>query len=212
MSDLPRVSESRTSRVDDRGDVGSAVEATGVVPRSTGASEEVLQVVEERLTLAKRPRSVGRVRVHTRTETVDAVAEADLERYRVEVTRVPMDRIVDAVPEARAEGDTTIIPVVEERLVVVKQLVLVEELRIRHVRDREAVRQPVTLRRQRVVVERRDAAERDGPGDAAPKRDDAATVIDEGPDRSGTAATPGDGERRPGRDRPTDPSHRREGP
>ncbi|RYB01743.1 YsnF/AvaK domain-containing protein [Lichenibacterium ramalinae] len=212
MSDLPRVSESRTSRVDDRGDIGSAGKPIAATPPSPGVSEDVLQVVEEHLKLDKRRTSVGRVRVHTRTETVDAVAEAELERYRVEVTRVPMDRIVDVVPEARAEGDTTIIPVVEERLVVVKQLVLVEELRIRHVRDREAVRQPVTLRRQRVVVERRDAIGQNRSGDAAPGRDAAVTVVDTASDRPGTPSTPGDGERRSGRDLAIDPSPGREGP
>ena len=120
---------------------------------------DVLQVVEERVTVAKRRKATGSVRIGTVTETVETTAEADLERYRVEVTRVPVGRVVDVAPEARAEGDTTVIPVVEERLVLVKQLVLVEELRIRHVREREVVTRPVTLRRQRVVVERRDCSQ-----------------------------------------------------
>ncbi len=46
---------------------------------------------------------------------------------------MPVGRVVDEAPAARAEGDTTIIPVVEERLVVVKQLFLVEEIHVRHV-------------------------------------------------------------------------------
>ncbi len=116
--------------------------------------DDVLQVVEERLTVAKRRVSTGGVRVGTRTEVVEAVAEAELDRYRVEVTRVPVGRVVDEAPQARAEGDTTIIPVVEERLVMVKQLFLVEEIRIRHVLERKSVSEPVTLRRQRAVVER----------------------------------------------------------
>ena len=76
-----------------------------------------------------------------------------MDRHRVEVTRVPTGRVVDEAPAARAEGDTTVIPIVEEQFVVVKQLVVVEELHIRHVLEREAVSEPVTLHRQRATVE-----------------------------------------------------------
>lgn len=115
---------------------------------------DVLQVVEEHIQVAKRRTLTGTVRVGTRTETIEEIVEADLDRYRVEVTRVPVGRVVDEAPSARAEGDTTIIPVVEERLVLVKQLFLVEEVHVRHVLEREVVREPVTLRRQRAIVER----------------------------------------------------------
>ena len=116
----------------------------------------VLQVVEERLAVSKRRISRGTVVVSTTTESLEEIAEVELDRYRVEVTCVPIDRVVDEAPLARAEGDTTIIPVIEERLVVVKQLVLKEELHIRHVVERHVKREPVMLRRQRVTVERRD--------------------------------------------------------
>ena len=115
---------------------------------------DVLQVVEERLNVAKRRVSTGGMRVGIRTEVVQAVAEADLDRYRVEVTRVPVGRVVDKAPQARAEGATTIVPVIEERLVLVKQIFLVEEVHIRHVLESHAVREAVTLRRQHAVVER----------------------------------------------------------
>ena len=117
---------------------------------------ETLQVLEETLTVSKRRRSTGSVRIGVRTEKVKATAKVDLDRYAVEVTRVPVGRVVIEAPDVRAEGDTTIIPVVEERMVVVKQLFLVEEVHIRHVLERDIVREPVTLRRQRVVFERLD--------------------------------------------------------
>ena len=72
-------------------------------------------------------------------------------------------------PAARVEGDTTVIPVVEERLVVVKRLVLVEEVRVRHVLERQVVSEPVVLRRQRAVVERVPSV-----GDAGEGRDGSA--------------------------------------
>lgn len=119
-------------------------------------SDDVLRVVEERLTVATRRKSTGSVRIGTRTEAIEVMAEVELDRYHVEVTRVPVGRVVDEAPQARAEGDTTIVSVVEERLVVVKQLFLVEEVHIRHVLERETMIEPVTLRRQRAVVERLD--------------------------------------------------------
>ena len=130
--------------------------ASSMSSTAVGDSGERIALLEETLTVSKRRRLRGRVRVTTHTEVTEATAEVELDRYRVEVTRVPVGRVVDEAPVARAEGDTTIIPVVEERFVVVKQLFLVEELRIRHLVERQVVSEPVTLRQQRAVVERLD--------------------------------------------------------
>lgn len=125
----------------------------------TGGVDDVqtIERVEERLTLSKRRVAAGTVRVATLTEVHEDVAEVELDRDRVEVTHVPVGRVVDVAPASRVEGDTTIVPVVEERLVVVRQLFLKEEVHIRRVTEREVARETVPLRRQRVVVERRDA-------------------------------------------------------
>lgn len=139
---------------DPRGEIDGAGQASFGRP-ATG-DDLTLEVIEERLAVAKRRVAGGTVRISTTTEVVEEVAEVALDRYRVEVTRVPVGRIVDEAPLARAEGDTTIVPVMEERFVVVKQLVLKEELHIRHVVEREVKREPVTLRRQRATVERSD--------------------------------------------------------
>lgn len=136
----------------------SVVRRQGTEAFASSLDTAVIPLVEERLAVSKRRVAAGVVRVATHTDLHQAVAEVDLDRYRVEVERVPMDRIVDAVPPARTEGDTTIVSVVEERFVVVKQLVLTEELHIRHVVARETVQETVPLRRQRATVERHDAA------------------------------------------------------
>jgi stress response protein YsnF len=56
----------------------------------------------------------------------------------------------------RTHGDTTIIPIVEEVLVVEKRLILKEELHVRRVVSNDEVEVPITLRKQRAVVERND--------------------------------------------------------
>lgn len=138
-------------------------------PRATRAGErlsaqddagpETLAVLEETLQISKRQFVSGTVRVSTRTDTYDEVAEVELNHDVIDVTSVPVGQVVDIAPSVRTEGDTTIVPVVEERFVVVKQLYLKEELHIRRQVKREVSEVTVPLRRQRAVVERFGAGE-----------------------------------------------------
>ena len=118
---------------------------------------EVIQLVEEQLTIGKRVIAGGTVRVSTRTETHDEIAEVVLDRAEVDVERVPIERAIDTAPSIRHEGDTMIVPVIEERLVVTKQLYLVEELHIRQRTTQHTEKHAVSLRRQHAVIERTDA-------------------------------------------------------
>jgi stress response protein YsnF len=118
------------------------------------ASEEVVPLVEETASVQTRQVVTGRVRVQMVTDTVEELAQADVRHETLEVTRVPIDRVVETAPETRTEGDVTIVPVVEEMVVVEKRLVLKEELHLRRRVETETVEVPVTLRKQRAVVER----------------------------------------------------------
>lgn len=117
----------------------------------------VVPVVEEVLDVTRRQVEVGRVRiqkhVHERTEVIDE----PLLRDNVSVTRVPVNRVIEQPVGVRQEGETLIVPVLEEVLVVEKRLLLVEEVHItRHTTE---TRQPeeVTLRREEVTIERSDS-------------------------------------------------------
>ncbi len=120
------------------------------------SSEQTLALAEEVLKVGKRQVVTGRVRVRTETETVETMARAELEGETVEVTRVPCERYVDEAPPVRTEGEVTILPVVEEVLVVETRLLLKEEIHLRRTKTRETVEIPATLRRQRAIVERID--------------------------------------------------------
>jgi uncharacterized protein (TIGR02271 family) len=111
-------------------------------------------IVEERLNVSKRVRETGRVRITKHVETRQEVVDEPLLREEVEVERVPVDRYVDAPVPVRSEGDTTIVPVFEEVLVVEKKLLLKEELHITKRRTERRQPQDVTLRSERVEVER----------------------------------------------------------
>ena len=120
--------------------------------------QATVALVEESVALTKERVATGRVEVRTLTDTIEKTLRASLDRETVEVTRVPIDREVGTAPPIRTEGDVTIVPVLEEILVVEKRLMLREEVHIRRVRTIDTIETPVTLRRQRAVVERQEAA------------------------------------------------------
>lgn len=111
-----------------------------------------IPVVEEELKIDRREVETGRVRVRTVPEEQTCVVSDRLLRTDVTVERVPKDEEIDAVPPVRDEGETVVVPVVEERLV--KRLFLVEEVRLTRRASTEEFEQPVQLRSERVVVER----------------------------------------------------------
>lgn len=113
-----------------------------------------IPIVEEVVEIDKRERTTGTVRVHTRVREEVVEIDEPLERVDVEVERVPIGDWVDRLPEQRREGDTIIIPVVEEVAVVVKRLRLVEEVRLTPHRTIRHHREDVTVRRTEADMER----------------------------------------------------------
>ena len=117
-------------------------------------SKAKIPVFEERATLTKNEVTTGRVRVSTHVENIAEVAHADLLNENVEVTRVAIgQRVVGPPPQIKSEGDTLVVPIFEEVMVVEKQLFLKEEVHIRKRQETESVEVPLTLRRQRIDVE-----------------------------------------------------------
>ncbi|HEV2564752.1 MAG TPA: YsnF/AvaK domain-containing protein [Microvirga sp.] len=131
------------------------------IPPTASSETEVLALAEEEVRLGKRMVTTGKVRVRTVVDIETELAKATLTGETVEVTRTPVDRIVDTAPGIRVEDDVTIIPVMEEVLIVEKRLVLKEEVRIRRVATTEDVEIPVELRKQHAVIERLPANEDD---------------------------------------------------
>ena len=94
------------------------------------------------------------VRAATMTSAREERVEEDLEQVQVFVERFAVGRVVDAVPPVRVEGDVTIMSVVEEELVLVRRLVLKEEVHLRTVRTVSHHAETITLRQQDVVITR----------------------------------------------------------
>jgi len=119
---------------------------------TSNAQLHVIPVVEEKASVQKRVREVGTVEirksVHERTEVVDEPLNSE----DVEIERVAVNRIVEEPIPIRSEGDTMIISLLEEVLVIEKRLLLREEVHIKRVHTVVHEPQEVLLREERVEV------------------------------------------------------------
>jgi uncharacterized protein (TIGR02271 family) len=116
--------------------------------------EIVVPVIEEELATGTRQVTTGAVRVEKRVEKRVRRVSAPALREEVEVRRVPVNRVVDEAPKSRRRGDTVIVPVVEEELVITKRLVLKEEIHLIKRRTTERVVKEVEVGRERAAVKR----------------------------------------------------------
>jgi len=121
---------------------------------SAAKDELVIPLAEENARIEKRQRPTRTVRIRALVDDVEEIVSATLKGETVDIVRVPVDRPVSKIPETRTENGVTIIPIVEEVLFVEKRLVLKEELHLRRHVTKETVALPVTLKKQRAVVER----------------------------------------------------------
>lgn len=130
-------------------------ELAEVIPEAKQSSEmvEVIPVVEETLRVEKREYESGRVLVHKTVTERDEVAEVLLRQQDLIVERVPVGRAVSEAPQTRQDGDTLIVPILEEVVVVEKRLFLKEELHIRKHSTERTEQHKVRLRTEHVEIE-----------------------------------------------------------
>ncbi len=120
------------------------------------STDYIVPVVSEEVHADAVPVEKGGVRVTKRVEGHDEILEQELRRGRAEIRRIKMDQIVDGPQEPRQEGDTLVIPVMSEVLVVTKQWVVTEEIRVTRIEETERVEQQVTVNEEFAEVERLD--------------------------------------------------------
>lgn len=111
-------------------------------------------VIEERVTVYKTVADNGGVRLRKVVHADQVDIDEELVAHSLSLTRVPIGRDIDGPVEVRYENGLTIIPVVEERLVVRRQLVLVEEIHLGRSSHTRRAPQSITVRREEMIVER----------------------------------------------------------
>jgi uncharacterized protein (TIGR02271 family) len=130
------------------------LEPCGSGERSDTDNVLVMPVIAEELEVQKRLVETGKVRITKVVHEREAVVGEPLFCEEVEVERVPVQRVVDNPIPVRYEGDTVVVSILEEVLVVEKRLMLKEELHIRKRRIETHQPQHVTLRHEEARVER----------------------------------------------------------
>jgi uncharacterized protein (TIGR02271 family) len=116
----------------------------------------VLPVLEEALDVRTRRVETGRVRIHKTVQAREVLVDEPLLREEVIIERVPVNRVVEGPIPVRYEGDTMILSLLEEVLVVETRLLLKEEVHITTRRTDTHTPERVTLRREEVTLERVD--------------------------------------------------------
>jgi len=114
--------------------------------------EEVINVEKKRVDTGKGVR-IGK-KVKERQENVAVTLFQD----EIKVERVPINKILasDEVPLPRQEGDTYIVPVFKEVLVIEKKLCLQEEVHITTNKKQVESSQPVSLRSEEISIQHFD--------------------------------------------------------
>jgi uncharacterized protein (TIGR02271 family) len=114
----------------------------------------VIPLVEETLEVMKRIVPTGTVRLQKTVQEYQETLDEPLAVRTFDVERIIVNQPVEHPPAVRHEGDTTIYSLVEEQLILTKQLILKEEVRVTQRDTERRDNQIVTLRREHMTIER----------------------------------------------------------
>lgn len=118
-------------------------------------SSETIPVMEENLRLGVERIETGRIRATKKVHEEDLIVSGPALSDEFKIERIPLNQYIDkSPPSVRYEGDTMVIPVIEEEVVVQTRLKLVEEVRITRRQVERMVEKPITIRKEEVVIHR----------------------------------------------------------
>jgi len=143
----------------------------GAVSNEDGASNTIVRIIpvlQEELQIGKRVVETGTgVRLHKTVHEREQTVDMPLLQDELVVEHIAVDRLVEngQQPKTRYDGDTLIVPVLEEVLVVEKRVRLKEEIRITLHRHEKHAQQKVKLKSEEISVEAFD--EKQGPSQAS---------------------------------------------
>jgi uncharacterized protein (TIGR02271 family) len=118
------------------------------------AGEPRIPLHAEELSVSRRQTAGDTLQVSTVTREHARFVDEALNHERVQIDRIPIGRQIEAIPPVRQEGDTTILSVVEETIIIERRLILKEEVHIRRLQVSERHQEAVVLRKQEAVITR----------------------------------------------------------
>ncbi|HEV7815407.1 MAG TPA: YsnF/AvaK domain-containing protein [Janthinobacterium sp.] len=119
--------------------------------------ETIIPLHQEELHVATRTVDTGSgVRLHKSVKEAPFTVAETLLHDELEVSRVVIDKIVAPAeaPVSRYEGDTLIVPVLEEILVVEKRIRIKEEIHVARTRRATAYSETMHLKTEELAIER----------------------------------------------------------
>jgi uncharacterized protein (TIGR02271 family) len=128
--------------------------SSGKTTEERPAAEVSIPVIEEHLNVDKKVVEKAKYRIQKTVSQENFSEKVPAIHEKVNIQRVKINKYVDAAPDVRLEGDTTIIPVIEEVVVVEKKLMLVEEIHITKSRDEVHVNVKEKLRKEHVEIKK----------------------------------------------------------
>ncbi len=111
-----------------------------------------IPVIEEQIKIEKSIIETGKIQISKHITEHDELINIPLLHEEHVIEHININVFVDDLPVTRYEGDTMIIPVLKE--VVVKRILLVEEIRITKKTVQTNEQQSVTLKAQEVTISR----------------------------------------------------------
>lgn len=120
-------------------------------------TRDVIPVLEESLAIGKEVVETGKVIISKKVVEEDITVNIPVVHEEVTVDKIAVNEYVDTAPEIRYDGDTMIVPIVKEVLVVEKRLMLTEELHI--TKNKKEVTEELVekVRKEEVTVSRQEA-------------------------------------------------------
>lgn len=113
-----------------------------------------IPVIEEHLNVDKKIVETGKYRIKKTVSQEDFSEDVPATHEHVDIRRMAINKYVDSVPEVRYEGDTTIIPVIKEVVVVEKKLMLIEEIHITKTSSEVSVHVKDKVRKENIEIDK----------------------------------------------------------
>lgn len=117
-------------------------------------TDRIIPVVGEEVVTGKKIVKKGTVIIEKRLNEEDFSVEMPVTSEVINIEHIPKNQLIETRPEIRHEGETIIIPVTKE--VIVRKLMLVEEIRITKAIRTDTVRNNVKLKKEEVIISRKE--------------------------------------------------------
>jgi uncharacterized protein (TIGR02271 family) len=115
---------------------------------------KTIPVITEDAIIDRKVVEKGGIVIEKKVTGEEILLDIPLTSEEIRLERVPVNKYLDSRPENRYEGDTLIIPVIKE--VMVKRLLLVEEIHITKEVHRINKQENITLKKEEITINSKD--------------------------------------------------------